>query len=57
MKKKKVQDVVINMYLMEWNEKEQELKAKWGSSYLENLANCELQYTTQCSRREEEEFP
>ena len=27
-KKKKVQDVVINMYLMEWNGKEQELKAK-----------------------------
>lgn len=23
----------------------------------ENLANCELQYTTQCSRREVEEFP
>ena len=28
MKKKKVQDVVINMYLMEWNGKEQELKAR-----------------------------
>ena len=23
----------------------------------ENLANCELQYTTQCSGREVEEFP
>lgn len=38
--KKKVQGVVINMYLMEWNGKEQELKAKWGSSYL--WESCQL---------------
>ena len=42
--KKKAQDIVINVGLMEWNKKEQVLKAKRGKNVaFTSVSNCELQ--------------